>query len=416
MGSAQSTIDPRYIRIWNNLSTIESPQARIQMLETLFAGHEYVYIAKQTGVYASLLQWIACQRRGEFAIWPNPFVQVSQPQQSSFSVPSHAKTHTAIASIPPPKRALDVLTESYIILGIDDTKPLTHELLKAAYKRAAIQSHPDKGGSSEKFDAVTKAFLYIQEVLEKLIPKTTKDGVDPRFHVAVTPESALRARGVSRSNPGTRENQIEDKPPIALNPKKLDMNVFNQLFEENRLPDPDKDDGYGDWLKSNTDSPSSDNSSLRSKFNKDIFHKTFEEETRKQSGRDTTVSTYRPPSELVLAPEFGAELGGGRPEQYTKQPSSNGIGYTDLKFAYGKGSTFSQDIANVPLGSKTLEQAKREYGSAPKALGAEESAAILALERAKEAAEEMRRRRLAVHDVDAEHVHERLQKRLTIQN
>lgn len=400
MGAGHSAIDPRYTRIWNNLSSIESPHARIQMIETLLSGQEYVLVAKQAGVYAGLLQWIASQRRGEFAIWPH-----TPPKE----------VHT-ISRIPPPKRALDVLTESYILLDIDDTKPLTHESLKAAYKRAVILAHPDKkGGSSEKFDAVTKAFLYIQEVLEKLLPKTYQDGPDPRFKTAVTPESALRARGIHDPAPkGTI--QIEDKPMLALNPKKLDMNVFNQLFEENRLPDPDKDDGYGNWLKTNGE-PQHESPTLRTKFNKDIFHKTFEEDSKKLAVKSqNTLSKYKPPSELTLAPNFGAELGGARPEQYTKQPTSNGIGYTDLKFAYSEGSTFSHEIADVPLSSKSFEQAKKEYGSAPKVLSADESAAILALERAKEVAEETRRRRLAARDVDIETVHERLQKRLTIQN
>lgn len=411
MGAAQSSIDPRYVRIWGNLSNIGSVKTRIEMLETLLVGREYVETAKQLGIYGPILQWIAKSRRGEYCAWPSPIVE---------AVPSNVLTR-----IPPPKRALDVLNESYAILGIDDTKPLTHEVLKAAYKRAAMVSHPDKGGSSEAFDAVTRAFLYIQDILTKLIPTTGKDGSDPRFTQPVTKESAMMARGVKNTNVDPAPKgaiRIEDQPPIALNPKKLDMNVFNKLFEENRLPDPDKDDGYGDWLKANADDipkglSDSNQEMLRSKFNKDIFHKTFESDVHKRSDGNT-LTQYRPPSEITLNPDFGAELGSGRPEQYTKPPVAGGIGYTDLKHAYGDGSTFSQDIKDVSLEGrpKTLEQAKREYGSAPRALSANESAAVQAFERARELAEEQRRRRLAAHDVDSEAVHSRLQKRLNIQN
>jgi hypothetical protein len=65
---------------------------------------------------------------------------------------------------------------------------------------------------------------------------------------------------------------------------------------------------------------------------------------------------------------------------------------------------------------KTYEEAKREYGAGPKTLNSAESAAILAMERAKEQAEEQRRRRLAAQDVSAETMHARMQRRLNIQN
>jgi hypothetical protein len=88
-----------------------------------------------------------------------------------------------------------------------------------------------------------------------------------------------------------------------------------------------------------------------------------------------------------------------------------------LKHAYGDGSTFSQEIRDVSFDKrpKTLEEAKREYGANPTALNASESAAVQAFERAKEQAEEQRRRRLAANDVNAETLHMRMQKRLNIQ-
>jgi hypothetical protein len=206
-----------------------------------------------------------------------------------------------------------------------------------------------------------------------------------------------------------------------LNPKKLDMTLFNKLFEENRLPDPEGDDGYGDWLKTSDDGRAvseKTSQSLRSKFNFDVFNKTFEEEAAKQKRESSSLQKYQQPAELVLAPSFGTELGGERPSQYTRQPGGGqGIGYTDLKYAYSEGATFSQQIQNVSLDGrpKNLEEAKREYGTAPRPLSTDEAATIAAFDRAKERAEEERRKRMAVHDVNAASVHERLQKRLMIQ-
>jgi hypothetical protein len=456
MGAAFSSYDPRHIRIWNNLCALSSTQSRIQMLDTLLSGPEFVNAAKHAGLYSGLLAWAASSRRGEYYPWPDPnkvitasaadrFIPAPQmrPQNEVIhqayvptTLPRPAVTqrhiptttplmqqHKQLAVIPPPKRAMDVLHESYRILGIDDSKPLTHESLRLSYKRAAVRAHPDKGGSAEEFDGVTRAFLYLQEVLDKLIPKTASDGSDPRFTASVSPETALRARGVYAATTAPAPQgtmRLEDAPPIALNPKKLDMTVFNKLFEENKLPDPDKDDGYGDWLKSQ-ERQGAGSTAMRGKYNKDIFNKTFEEEARRQSSGHTAqsqsaLSAYKPPSDLIMAPEFGTEIGGDRPQSYTKATNGSGIGYTDLKQAYTEKATFTHEVAGASMDGrpKTLEEAKREYGNAPQAMTAEQSAAVAAFEQAKAAAELQRQRRAAARDVDAATFHDRLKNRLLI--
>ena len=425
MGAASSSaVDPRHARIWANLSSLDSVEARLTTLDTLFSGTEFIAAAKKVGLYAPLLTWIAATRRGEYAAWPGSStarttvtavpLSTRGPSLSIHDKPARNTVHT-VAVVPPPKRALDVLHESYAVLSLDDSKPLTHEALKQAYKRAALAAHPDKGGSPAQFDAVTRAFTYIEEVLLKLLPKTATDGSDPRFTVAVTLDNAKKSRGPA--TPGVME--IEDKAPVALNPKKLNMTVFNQLFEENKLPDPDKDDGYGDWLSTQDSSGPKTHEGLRAKFNADVFHKTFAEETRArlgESSKATTMSKYQTPAEMVLAPGFGTELGGGRPALYTRAPGAAGIGYTDLKFAYGDGSTFSHEVADVNLEGRptNVEEAKREYATAPRALSPEEAAAVAAFDRAKQAAEEARQRRVAAKDVDAESAHQKLQRRLML--
>jgi hypothetical protein len=440
MGAYQSTLDPRYVRIWQNLCSLQSPVARLQMVETLLAGPEYVAVAKQTGLYSGVLAWLAAMRRGEYGTWPTcggaapPVARITAGATAAAGgagVRGGGGSNTALARIPPPKRALDVLHESYAILGIDDTQPLTHDALRAAYKRAALRAHPDKGGSHEAFDAVTKAFTYLQEVLNKLLPKSTAgDGTDARFTAPVTADAALRARGMAPSSvapapAGTP--RIADAPPVALNPKKLDMTVFNKLFEENRLPDPDADDGYGDWLKSQEAGRAAGGADaqakLRGKYNADVFNKMFEEEARRGgagAGGSSALLKYAPPSDLISSPDVGVELGGGRPAQYTKAPvgAKGGMAYTDLKYAYGEGSTFSQEVAGLSLDGRprTLEEAKREYGSAPSAMTPEQAAAVASFDAARKAAEDQRMRRLAARDVDAEAMHEKMRSRLMIRN
>lgn len=333
------------------------------------------------------------------------------------------KENTSLATIPPPKRALDTLHESYRILSIDDTKPLSHETLKGAYKRAAARAHPDRGGSAEAFDEVTRAYLYLEEVINKLIPKGAKDaaGNDVRFTAPVTKEAALKARDVPLSKYEAEEaahrshRPALDEPKIALNPKNLNMDTFNRLFEENRLPNPEND-GYGDWLKSNGEDRRLQNESqLRSKFNADVFNKAFMDQGAGGGGGgvgSSAISRYQAPD--AITHHGGTELGGGRPAHFVS-PMGAKTGYTDLKFAYGEGSTFSQEVAGVKEEKRTFDGMKREREAAPVPLTAEEQRVLDALDRQRAAAEEERQRRLAVHDIAAEDVYSKLQRRLMIQ-
>lgn len=469
MGQAASSFDPRYVRAWGTLEAMTTEKARLDALDMLLGSPEYINAAKRAGIYADLLAWSAAKRRGQHYAWPRPYTApapvpapapappvmrslgapqprmvvttMPPPPAMTKAPPTHTPPPSAmrqaaagagheLARIPAPKRALDYLTECYLLLGLDDSKPLTHEVLRAAYKRAAIRVHPDKGGSPEQFDQVNRAFLYIEEVLNKLLPKSPSDTADPRFTVTVNPESAIRARGdyVSGSTvpapPGSLP--IEDAPQIALNPKKLDMNLFNKLFEENKLPDPDAD-GYGDWLKS---SSGRNDGVAAGKVSKDSFNSVFAENARKATGvRDSDLTQYKPPADLILSPGFGTTIGGGRPEQYTKAPGSMldgpGLAYTDLMHAYGEGSTFSQDAgppellnhpkdAPLPGRSRNLKDAEREFGSAPAAMTPEQAAAVRAFEAARAAAEQQRLQRAAARDVDIETQHTRMKNRLMI--
>jgi hypothetical protein len=482
MGQAASNFEPRYVRAWANLEAMSTEQSRLSAVDMLLGSPEYINAAKRAGIYADLLAWSAAKRRGQHYAWPRPYApptapvapvprpMAPRPPQNTIAYmpaprplavdmpPAPAITRapprfppppptataqpqkpvgsTELTKIPPPKRALDFLTECYMLLELDDSKPLTHETLRKAYKVAATRAHPDKGGSAEMFDNVNRAYLYIEEVLNKLLPKSPGEKGDPRFTMAVSPESAIRARG--DYVPGATPNggaappgslTIEDAPPqIALNPKKLDMALFNKLFEENKLVDPDTD-GYGDWMKSN-EGRNDMAAGGAGKVSKDSFNRVFADSARKATGaRDEELTRYKPPSDLVLSPGFGTTIGGGRPEQYTKSTGSmsdgGGLAYTDLKYAFGEGSTFSQDAgpaellnmpkeAPLPGRARSMKEAERDYGSAPSDMTPEQAAAVRAFEAARAAQEQQRQQRAAARDVDIEAQHTRLKNRLMI--
>lgn len=407
MGAALSSLDPRYLRIWNSLCAISSTESRYKMLDTLFSTTEYVNVAKHTGIYGELMHWRSAVQRGEFAHWPG-VAPVAPPARS-----------TTLATVAPQKRALDYLHEAYDLLGLDDGAPLTMEALKIAYKKSALRAHPDKGGSPALFDAVSRAYTYIEEILNKLIPRAAGRATD----APVTMEQAIAyrttpVRPVSNTlshHDGGPSLRVEDAPPVSLNAKSLNMTVFNKLFEEHRLPNPDED-GYGDWLKSSGEEHSRKGvEELRTKFNADKFRSVFQEEiAAKPRAADVAMQKYRTPEALALRASGATEIGGGRPAQYTKHMGSDGLAYTDLKYAYSDGSTFSQEVADASTTAKSYHELEAERAAAPRELSAEEHAAVAAIQAAQQRAELERQRRLAAGDTNAERAYEKLKGRLAI--
>jgi hypothetical protein len=408
-----------HVRIWNELGKIANDNTKIKMLETLLNGTEYVDSLKKAGLYAELMTWMASIKRGHW----HPFPAYISPEPTVNTLTKQA----------PAKRAMDYLHEAYDLLGLSDNEPLSLQMLKNAYRKKAVSCHPDKpGGNAELFDSITKAYLYLEEVYKKLVPK----GVRPDSEAEkVTMESAKQYRNDPNLPQFNENNSIamvvrddtkpvrsyappppeSDTAPIHINPKKLDMNLFNRLFEQNRLPDPEKDDGYGDWLK--TQEPvkrgASSGLSSRGKFNIDVFNKTFENEARESDGGGgRTVTKYNNPDALILTPQ-AVVLGGEKPNEYTAAPGSK-VQYTDLKAAYSTHTTFSQEIADTKVVKKSFSQAKAERENEPGPATAQETARITEMMRQNEMAERARQMRAAARDTDATMYHERIKSRMLI--
>ena len=426
-------IPSHHQRIWNDLSKIENEGMKLKMLETLLAGPEYVASFKKMNLYSDLLAWVTAIKRGSWAEWP-----VYNPPAKT--VPPLGPNSTSLVNSVT-RKAIDYLNEAYDILGISDNEPLNLEMLKAAYKKRSLVLHPDKGGDPVAFDALTKAYLYLQDVYNKLIPKAGRDHAD---NTPVTMEAA-RARRVDNTiqvfdenaddgialvvheagavgpvkKPVAKKNvnvaPVESRP-ISINPKQLDMNVFNQLFEQNKLPDPEKDDGYGDWLSSQEEHAQRSGKGMRGKFSIEVFNKTFEDDAREQAAADkksqNQVTNYNNPDALMLTPN-AVVLGGEKPSEYTA-PAGSSIQYTDLKAAYSTRMTFSQEVKDVRVNDKTFSQAKAERENTPAPASQEEMRHMEEITRRTEAAEKQRKMRLAALDTDASMYHEKIKSRLLI--
>ena len=228
----------------------------------------------------------------------------------------------------------------------------------------------------------------------------------------------LRMRGGREHAPGVVEapqvlntsrkeaaQSFQHTEPIHLNPKNLDMNAFNKMFEGTHIPDPDTD-GYGDWLK--TEGGGSSAPKFSGKFNRDVFNSMFDSEAVKGGrGEDKNSALMLHPDAMALLPTMGVEIGRDRPETYTAAPNSRQQ-YTDLRAAYTSESTFSGKVANVRVEDRKFETYRAQRESAPIPLSGEELSVLHGSETEMKYREDMRQRRAAERGIVEQNYFDRM--------
>ena len=436
MGQQQS-IDPIHLRMYTNMIQIRDPMKRVQIINTCMASMEYVQSAKRAGIYSYLLNYISTVHNGGNPPGlPGESSQSSQSSQSGqeIQVPRSLQTHMhsiaathpsligsekakqqlqqqiairqeapswKIVTETPKQKAISYFSSCLEVLNIQEEVALTDESLKTAYKKMAKISHPDRGGSSEYFEAVTRAYAYLTEILS--VMQRGKRKAEAPIHT-----------GAADHLRGTREEeakQWEHAEPVRLNAKNLDMNAFNKLFEESHMPDPDAD-GYGDWLKS-TDGGSA-GPKFSEKFNRDVFNRMFDEETRK-SKQPSNQLVHPGEMALTLNVNSGTDLLGTRPDTYTAAPNSR-FQFTDLRGAYTTDNTVSDKVANVTVGERSFDQYRASREKAPEALSAQEMQGIRAFESRQHQMDSMRERKMAEMSVRNQNYHDMMKQRVITYN
>lgn len=399
MGQGSSTIYEPHTRMYNNLLSIQSPATRVQMIQTMLSSPEHLAAIRAAGIYGHLLHYVQQVKEGKPALLPGEKMQ--QQQQ-----PLHAqqqKSQVLVKSSeqgkgPGNEKALNYFSACLRILGLEEEVALTNESLKAAYKKSVVRAHPDKGGSEKEFEAVTRAYAYLGEILLRINGgRSTSSNVE-----------APAAISSGRSNEADAWKMVE---PVHLNPSKLNLDAFNTMYEKTRIPDPEES-GYGDWLKGED---SSNVTKFSGKFNRDIFNREFESDQKQRSGNKVTNAIVAQELSLASRMGFATELGRTARDDYTVAANERGMGYTDLKKAYTEFNTFTHQTAGVKVDSRSLESVSKERKSAPTPLANSEMAALAEAEAAMLRREENRRLTMAQEAVSENNYFERM-KRLVIRN
>lgn len=430
MGGVSSRIEPNHVEIYKKIIHIKDPSVRLSTLQMLMSGPEYIASAKAAGIYPQLLQHISLLNAGRNP-GPLPLTQVQvqvqapqhtasiqeqqyrqmqqrQPQtQSQNQITTYsestigsvgASSYNKLYKPRSTEKALSFFQSCLQILGIEESASLSEELLKKSYKRAAIKSHPDKGGSEKEFEAVTRAYAYLVEVVKRVSGGSGAAA-------AAGPLPSMDTVQTQR-----RDTAYQHEAPQTLDPKNMNMGMFNKVFEETRMPEPDED-GYGDWLKDEAGAAAGQKNKFGGKFNRDVFNKVFEEDARSNS-KSQAIMTYNDPQEII--PVAGVELGRDRPSDYTAPFNADGLQYTDLKNAYTRENTFSSKVANVQVSDRTYDRVVMERKSAPTAYSDAERALMEQAQRQREAHERQRQVRAAEEGMAAQRYAEQLKRRLLV--
>lgn len=438
MGAAQSRIEPRHVGIYGKLLAIQNHTTRLHTIDTLLQDAGVVNSAKTAGVYGAILQYCAAVRHGQqppLLPFEQSAPQVQQPQQAPMvhhgqpqeelasrfvsnqrsyhpqqfqqRLPSGGNQLVAVGQVKhqdyyqqvskprQSEKALNFFTACLRVLGIQEEVSLTEEMLKSAYKKAARAAHPDKGGSKEAFDAVTRAFAYLMDILKLVKGASGSAGQD----AVPTLDTANQRRREAA------ESWKMPEEPVKLNPKNLDMNKFNQLFEQTRVPDPDED-GYGDWLKTEVGGKDGGRKLKNAKtfsdnFNREVFNRMFEEEQAAEGRGGGAIIQFNHPQELTLSAHAGVELGRDRPPDYTAAYDSK-MQFTDLMSAYTKENTVSEKVSNVRVENRDFNSYKAQREKAPERYNEAEMSALAAYEAQQKRREQQRQIRAAQEQVQAQ--------------
>ena len=320
---------------------------------------------------------------------PNMFFQNDINQQSyrqSGQPRSEPRAEQPRQLPPAPKQKLD----PYKTLNLD--KIHDEKTLKKAYLKAAMKAHPDRGGTPDMFQLVSIAYA--------VLSKKLKESSNSHSH------NDLR----EMSNDYTKQQSGETRVGVNMTDN-FDVNVFNKIYEENKIPE-SFDEGYGSWMNKTNSMDTSQSKLFQSGFNKDLFNHTFNKFKQEQGG-DSQLTKYREPGSRISSSNQDSlmTLGQGKVANFGGETAN--LSFSDYKQAFTDGSTLidtsSVDISNRP---NSINSIKTDRGSISYTMDSAHIQALSLQKLEEEKAEQDRIQRLQVYDQRNGEVYDKIHSRL----
>ena len=290
----------------------------------------------------------------------------------------------------------------YEVLNV--SKNFTWNELKEAYRKLAINTHPDKqGGNKDLFNIITICFKKLGDELKRR--------EDDKGHHDLKKQSNDFLHKQSNDFFHKMTNNEQPHPSEVLSPSDIKMTPtkFNKNFEKCKLYDEEIEFGYGSKMEVSTkvrEDISIEKLIKKNKIDNESFNNLF----NKNVPVNKALIKYREPEPLILAKTLQfTELGGKRPDDYSSSIEKNSsLAYTDYMRAHDGTRLVDPSLMKNVKEFKSVDEyeAYRE-NKAKKVLSARELKAE-ELKKIKEAkAEEERLERLKVYDKKVEKSYEK---------
>ena len=295
-------------------------------------------------------------------------------------------TQTQLPQLPP---ATKPKFDPYKILGI--SKNYDEKTLKKAYLKAAMKTHPDRGGTQAKFQLVSIAYT--------LLTKKLKEKDNSHSHQDL--------RNMSREYTQQQANQPMINTKMTDN---FDVDVFNKIYEENKIPEV-YDDGYGSWMEKNTNPEIEQKKLFQNGFNKDMFNATFENYKREQAQKNpqNQLVKYQEPEVKISMSNADSIMTLGQGKITDFSGNSDNLAYTDYKQAFTDGSMLI-DPSSVDTSGRanSMRGIKSQRSNISYQMTQEDQIRLAKQQALEERAEKDRLSRLNVYDKQHGEAYERI--------
>jgi curved DNA-binding protein CbpA len=322
---------------------------------------------------------------------PNMFFQndINQ-QQRPLQLPTQPQMPQLPPAPPTPTQHSQKL-DPYQILGLSKSYDLT--MLKKAYLKQAMKTHPDRGGTPQAFQQVSIAYTVLMKKLKERDSLKTHEDLRQGSKDFVQTQGSQPKRNIKMS-------------------ESFDADIFNKIYEDNKIKDV-YDEGYGSWMERHPaaevpalQSGSSGRQSgqgqhmFQNGFNKDMFNSTFEQYKQEQAkNHGQQLVQHREPVERLSMRNQDSLVTLGQKKVSDFSGTSDGLQFTDYKKAYTHGSTLI-DVNSVSLDDRadSIGGVKSQRSNISYELSHEDQKQ-LALQKMKEEQDEQKRiQRLQVYD------------------
>lgn len=233
---------------------------------------------------------------------------------------------------------------------LDVQKNFTLSQLKENYKRIALQVHPDKGGTEQLFQLVTKAYKLLLEEHNRRVAEKQFHDLKHDFQKSVKLQQPRQNTQFSQSVAATQSSQSSSQG------RNFDINRFNQIFNENKL-ETVTDKGYSDWM---TEDTVPKQKQLKS-FNEKAFHKTFEKQTAVDRNNKYIIP-YKEPEPLLMTKKIGfTEIGQEDIDDFSGDNTSRkNLNFMDYKVAHTTNRIVDPSIAKNIRQYKNVDELERD--------------------------------------------------------